>query len=149
MIFAFYKELLLLTFDPTLALVLRLPALRYMLLVLIALTIVVSLQTVGIALMLAMLVMPAAAAQLLTRSPAGDDGHGGGVGRLLERGGALPLVLRQPGLGAGDGARLYLPFSAWFSSSRRSVVFSGAGSARPRRRPCPADSTFSIPPLHT
>ncbi len=68
-IFAFYKELLLLTFDPTLALVLRLPAraLRYMLLVLIALTIVVSLQTVGIALMLAMLVTPAAAAQLLTR----------------------------------------------------------------------------------
>ena len=36
-------------------------------LVLIALTIVVSLQTVGIALMLAMLVTPAAAAQLLTR----------------------------------------------------------------------------------
>lgn len=68
-IFAFYKELLVLTFDPTLALVLRLPAraLRYMLLVLIALTIVVSLQTVGIALMLAMLVTPAAAAQLLTR----------------------------------------------------------------------------------
>jgi ABC-type Mn2+/Zn2+ transport system permease subunit len=66
---AFYKELLVLTFDPTLALVLRLPArtLRYLLLILIALTIVVSLQTVGIALMLAMLVTPAAAAQLLTR----------------------------------------------------------------------------------
>lgn len=65
----FYKELLVLTFDPTLALVLRLPtrALRYLLLILIAITIVVSLQTVGIALMLAMLVTPAAAAQLLTR----------------------------------------------------------------------------------
>ena len=65
----FYKELLLLTFDPTLALVLRLPArfLRYLLFVLIAVTIVVSLQTVGISLMLAMLVTPAAAAQLLTR----------------------------------------------------------------------------------
>ncbi|MGL4648489.1 MAG: metal ABC transporter permease [Caldilineaceae bacterium] len=68
-VFAFYKELLVLTFDPTLALVLRLPAraLRYLLLILIAVTIVVSLQTVGIALMLAMLVTPAAAAQLLTR----------------------------------------------------------------------------------
>ncbi len=48
--------------------VLRLPVtfLRYLLLVLIAVTIVTSLQTVGIALMLAMLVTPAAAAQLLT-----------------------------------------------------------------------------------
>jgi manganese/iron transport system permease protein len=65
----FYKEFTLLAFDPTLAVVLRLPAgfLRYLLLVLIAVTIVVSLQTVGIALVLAMLVTPAAAAQLLTR----------------------------------------------------------------------------------
>ncbi len=68
-IFFFYKEFLVLAFDPTLAVVLRLPVtfLRYLLLVLIAVTIVVSLQTVGIALMLAMLVTPAAAAQLLTR----------------------------------------------------------------------------------
>jgi ABC-type Mn2+/Zn2+ transport system permease subunit len=58
-----------LAFDPTLAVVLRLPtkALRYLLLILIAVTIVISLQTVGMALMLAMLVTPAAAAQLLTR----------------------------------------------------------------------------------
>jgi manganese/iron transport system permease protein len=68
-IILFYKEFTLLAFDPTLAVVLRLPAsfLRYLLLVLIAVTIVVSLQTVGIALVLAMLVTPAAAAQLLTR----------------------------------------------------------------------------------
>jgi ABC-type Mn2+/Zn2+ transport system permease subunit len=65
----FYKEFTVLAFDPTLAIVLRLPAhvLHYLLLVLVAITIVVSLQTVGIALMLAMLVTPAAAAQLLTR----------------------------------------------------------------------------------
>ncbi len=64
-----YKEFLVMAFDPTLAVVLRLPvtALRYLLLILIALTIVISLQTVGVALMLAMLVTPAAAAQLLTR----------------------------------------------------------------------------------
>jgi len=64
-----YKEFLVMAFDPTLAVVLRLPvtALRYLLLVLIAMTIVISLQTVGVALMLAMLVTPAAAAQLLTR----------------------------------------------------------------------------------
>jgi manganese/iron transport system permease protein len=65
----FYKEFLVMAFDPTLAVVLRLPVtlLRYLLLVLIALAIVISLQTVGVALMLAMLVTPAAAAQLLTR----------------------------------------------------------------------------------
>lgn len=65
----FYKELLVVTFDPVLAAVLRLPErfLRYLLLVLIAVTIVMALQTVGIALVLAMLVTPAATAQLLTR----------------------------------------------------------------------------------
>ncbi len=68
-VFAFYKEFLVLTFDPMLAMVLRLPArfLRYLLLVLLAVTIVVSLQTVGVALMLAMLITPATAAFLLTR----------------------------------------------------------------------------------
>jgi manganese/iron transport system permease protein len=65
----FYKELLVISFDPILAATLRLPlnALHYLLLVLIALTIVVSLQTVGVALMVAMLVTPAATAYLLTR----------------------------------------------------------------------------------
>ena len=52
-----------------LAATLRLPARRldYLLLVLIALAIVVSLQTVGVALLVAMLVTPAATAYLLTR----------------------------------------------------------------------------------
>ncbi len=72
-IVGFYKEFLVLSFDPILAETLRLPAtfLRYLLLVLIAVTIVVSLQTVGVALMVAMLVTPAASASLLTlRLPA-------------------------------------------------------------------------------
>ena len=64
-----YKELLVISFDPILAATLRLPLniLNYSLLVLIALTVVVSLQTVGVALMVAMLVTPAATAYLLTR----------------------------------------------------------------------------------
>lgn len=68
-IFLFYKEFLVMTFDPILAGTLRLPTtfLRYLLLVLIAVTIVISLQVVGIALMIAMLVTPAATASLLTR----------------------------------------------------------------------------------
>jgi manganese/iron transport system permease protein len=65
----FYKEFLVLSFDPLLATTLRLPSrfLEYLLLVLIAMTIIVSLQTVGVALMVAMLVTPAASAFLLTQ----------------------------------------------------------------------------------
>lgn len=69
LIFAFYKEFLVLSFDPILASTLRLPTrlLDFLLMILIALAIVVSLQTVGVALMVAMLVTPAATAYLLTR----------------------------------------------------------------------------------
>jgi manganese/iron transport system permease protein len=68
-VLAFYKEFLVLSFDPVLATTLRLPArlLDYFLLILIAVTIVISMQAVGVALMLAMLVTPAATAYLLTR----------------------------------------------------------------------------------
>ncbi len=69
LVLLFYKEFLILSFDPLLAATLRLPTrlLENLLIVLIALAIVVSLQTVGVALMVAMLVTPAASAYLLTR----------------------------------------------------------------------------------
>jgi ABC-type Mn2+/Zn2+ transport system permease subunit len=68
-IFAFYKEFLVLSFDPVLATTLRLPVafLQNLLLVLLAVVIVISIQSVGVALVLAMLVTPASAAYLLTR----------------------------------------------------------------------------------
>lgn len=64
-----YKELLIVSFDPVLATTLRLPvkAMDILLYVLIAVAIVVALQTVGIALVVAMLITPAAAAYLLTK----------------------------------------------------------------------------------
>jgi len=64
-----YREFLVISFDPVLAATLRLPVdrLRTLLLILLALTIVVSLQTVGVGLVAAMLVTPAATAYLLTR----------------------------------------------------------------------------------
>jgi len=67
-IFMLYKEFLTLSFDPILAATLRLPVglLNNLLLTLIAVTVAVSLQTVGVALMVAMLVTPAATAYLLT-----------------------------------------------------------------------------------
>jgi len=67
-IFAFYKEFTTISFDPVLAATLRLPVdlLNNLLLVMIAVTVAVALQTVGVALMVAMLVTPAATASLLT-----------------------------------------------------------------------------------
>jgi len=67
-VFSFYKEFTTLSFDPILAVTLRLPVglLNNLLLTLIAVTVAVSLQTAGVALMVAMLVTPAATAYLLT-----------------------------------------------------------------------------------
>ena len=64
----FWKELLYATFDPLGAAAsgLRVELLEYLFLALVALTIVISLQAVGIVLVVAMLVTPPAAAQLLT-----------------------------------------------------------------------------------
>ncbi len=65
-----WKELLYATFDPLGAAASGLPVdrLDYLLLALIALTIVISLQSVGIILVVAMLVTPAATAQLISKS---------------------------------------------------------------------------------
>jgi ABC-type Mn2+/Zn2+ transport system permease subunit len=64
-----YRQLLVVSFDPILGRTLRLRthALRTGLFVMLAATIVVSLRTVGVALVAAMLVTPPAAAYLLTR----------------------------------------------------------------------------------
>ena len=68
-IFLLYKEFLVIIFDPVLAATMRLPAqfLRNLMLILLSLTVVVSLQTVGVGLVVAMLVTPGATAYLLTR----------------------------------------------------------------------------------
>lgn len=68
-IVALYRPFLVVSFDPTLAATLRWPGefFRILLLVLLALTVVISLQTVGIGLVASMLVTPAATAYLLTR----------------------------------------------------------------------------------
>lgn len=64
-----YRPLLVVSFDPILAKTLRMPieTLRFILLLLLAVTVVISMQTVGIGLVAAMLVTPAAAAYLFTR----------------------------------------------------------------------------------
>ena len=64
-----YKELVLVTFDPVFAAALRLrrTLLTYLQYLLIALAIVVALQTIGIALVVTLMVAPAAAALQITR----------------------------------------------------------------------------------
>jgi ABC-type Mn2+/Zn2+ transport system permease subunit len=68
-VFGLYKEFVVVAFDPVHAATLRLPieGLRYLLLLLVAVTVVVALQTVGAGLMTAMLITPAATGYLLAR----------------------------------------------------------------------------------
>ena len=65
----FYKEILFVAYDPSMAAASGLPvaAIQYGLLALVGVTTVIGLQTVGIVLVVALLVTPAATAQLLTR----------------------------------------------------------------------------------
>lgn len=67
-IIAFFKELRAISFDRTLARTMNLPVrlFDYSLLILIALTVVVALEAVGVSLMLAMLVTPSATATFFT-----------------------------------------------------------------------------------
>ncbi len=86
-IFALYKELLFASFDPLMAQASGLPttALSNLLLVILAVTIVVSLQAAGIVLVAALLVTPAAAAYQLTNrfGPMMATSAGIGVGSAV------------------------------------------------------------------
>lgn len=103
---ALYKELVIVSFDTVLATTLRLPvaALDTLLLVLLAVTIVVGLQAVGVVLMVAFLVTPAATARLLTDR--------------------LPSMMLIGGLvaGASGVVGLYLTFYAEIAASAAIVL---------------------------
>ncbi len=79
-----YKPFMVISFDPVLAATLRLRTtlLANLMLVLLALTVVISLQTVGVGLAAAMLVTPAATAYLLTRRLASMMLISAGLGAL-------------------------------------------------------------------
>ncbi|MFJ7977564.1 metal ABC transporter permease [Peribacillus sp. JNUCC 23] len=67
-VYAFYKELLVSSFDPTMSAAYGLPnrLIHYFLMTLLTMVTVASLQTVGVILVVAMLITPAATAYLLT-----------------------------------------------------------------------------------
>src|SRR5574340_1150168 len=126
-IFLFYKEFMILAFDPVLAATLRLPArmLDNILIILIAVAIVVSLQTVGVALMVAMLVTPAATAFLLTRR----------LWKMMMLAAAIAAVSAVSGLylsyylNIASGAAIVLTCTAIFL-----IVWTGTGLSRRMRK---------------
>jgi len=128
-----YKELVLVSFDPVLAATLRLPAerLRLTLLVLLALTIVVSLQTVGIGLVSALLVTPAATAHLLTRR----------LPRMMAIAAAIGVASSVIGLYASyyldvaSGAAIVLTATAFFLLAFLFAPVRGAAWRLVRQRP--------------
>ncbi len=125
-----WKELLYATFDPLGAAASGIPVdrLEYLFLALVALTIVVSLQAVGIILVVAMLVTPAATAQLLVVR----------FTRLMARGGAgrhraarcVGLYLSY-WLDVASGATIVLVQTGMFLLA---LVFGPRGHARPASR---------------
>ena len=108
----FYKEFLVISFDPDLAATLRLPTgfLRQLLLLLIAVTVVVSLKAVGVALVLAMLVTPAATAYLLVKRFSHMMWLGAALGALS---GVLGLYLSY-WTGIASGAAIVLVATGFF-----------------------------------
>jgi manganese/iron transport system permease protein len=129
-VLVFWKELLYATFDPLGAAASGLPVgrLDYLLLALIALTIVISLQAVGIILVVAMLITPAATAQLVARS----------FGRLVVTAAAIGALCPIVGLylsywlNSASGATVVLVESALFL-----VVLAVTGLGARLRRPEP------------
>ena len=136
---------------------------RTLLLVLLALTVVVSLQTVGVGLVAAMLVTPGATAYLLTRRLSDDDAGGRGVGAVSS---VVGLYLSYY-LNVASGAAVVLTATGFFVlaylfAPRRGLVVRWArrghgrggrrGRARPerprRRRPVGGLSLVLAPAQH-
>lgn len=124
-----WKELLYSTFDPLGAAASGLPVgrLEYLLLILVALTIVVSVQAVGIILVVAMLVTPAATAQLLTSRFARLMG----MAVALGVGGAVVGLYLSYWLDVASGASIVLVETALFVFV---LAFNPRGGLLRRRR---------------
>lgn len=120
---AFFKELLFVTFDPEMAQVTGLPAgkLYFLLLSLVALTVVLSIKVVGIVLVSALIVTPAAAAYQLTE----DFRRMMALAVLVGVASALGGLLLSYVLDTASGATIVL---------LATLVFFVSALASPRRR---------------
>ena len=113
----FYKELKISSFDPALATTLGISArfMHYMLMVLVAITTVAAFEAIGSILVIAMLIVPAASAYLLTQR----------VGSMI----AVSLIMGAAAAGIGHVGAITLP--PIFSDAQSA---STAGSISRRRR---------------
>ena len=120
-----YKELLFVAFDPVMAEASGLPvaALQYLLLALLGATVVVAMQAIGIVLVVAMLVTPAATASLLTRR----------FHQIMLLGAALSIVASVVGLylsyygNVPSGAAIVLVSTAMFLATLAATSIHSAG----------------------
>jgi manganese/iron transport system permease protein len=141
---ALWKEFLYATFDPLGAEASGIPVARleYLLLALVALAIVVSLQAVGIILVVAMIVTPAATAQLLTTS----------FGRLMQLAVLLGVVSSIVGLylsfwlNAASGATIVLVETAIFVAVLALSPRTGLVGYLRRDRQVPAEAADGADP---
>ncbi|HEY2252747.1 MAG TPA: metal ABC transporter permease, partial [Planctomycetaceae bacterium] len=108
LIVAFYKELLVVSFDPQLAMSLGLwpRAIRYGMMAVLSLTVVAAFDSVGAVLVVAMLIAPAATAYLLTRR--------------------LPLMFCYSTLAAGVSSLVGFHLSYWLDVSAAGTMVSVA-----------------------
>jgi ABC-type Mn2+/Zn2+ transport system permease subunit len=122
-ILAFSKELYFIAFDQDMAEASGVPARRifYLLLTLVALTVVVSLKTVGAILVFAMILIPASTAYQLTHSLTQMTGYAVGIGMASAVGGVLLSYAWD--LPSGPAIVLLATtgffLSVWFSPKRR------------------------------
>ena len=127
---AFYKELLFTAYDATVAATTGIPTrlMEYGLLALVAVSTVVALQTVGIVLVIAMLVTPAATASLLVRR----------LHQVIFAGVGVALASSVIGLyvsyhaGVASGAAIVLVATAFFTVA---LLFAPRRGLLARRRP--------------
>ena len=129
----FFKEFQLAAFDPVLAHTLgkHPEALRFAMLILLALTIVVGLQTVGVGLVAALLVTPAATAYLLTRRLAAMMAVSAALGAAA----AVAGLVASYYLDVSSGAAVVLAATACFvvayvAAPRRGVIARRAARRR-------------------
>jgi len=134
---AFWKEFKLVTFDPQFAASLGMPvvALEVALTLMIALAVVVGLQMVGVVLMAAMVVAPAAAARQWTRSLAAMVAVAAGIGVVC---GVFGAVLSATARGLATGPLIVLSVAAvcvlsLLLAPERGLAFAALRRMRERR----------------
>ena len=141
---ALHKELVLVSFDRTLASALGYPVfvLDALLLVILTVTIVVSIQAVGIILVLAMLVTPAATARLLVDRFVPMLALGSGIGALVGVAGYYLSFY----LGTASGGTIVLLATAVFLIAFVASPTHGLLGHRMRRHPQHAAASPALDP---